>query len=122
LLGVRDDGSVSGEKLTSDLKAPRFKTNGFFRAILYRPKAKAAAIGREPGVQKGVQKSAQKGAQKTSERILELIERNPSITMAELAEQLHKSQSAIKKNLRILKSEGVIRRVGPDKGGHWQKL
>jgi len=103
---------------TAGLKAPKFKTNGFFRAILYRPKSKPAVIGKELGDQKSTQKSTQK----TSQKIIELIERHPSITMSELAEQLHKSESAIKKNLRILKTKGVIKRVGPDKGGHWEKL
>jgi ATP-dependent DNA helicase RecG len=30
------------------------------------------------------------------------------------------STTAIYKNLSKLKRKGVIRRVGPDKGGHWE--
>ncbi len=30
------------------------------------------------------------------------------------------SEIAVKKNLRKLKDLGRIRRVGPDRGGHWE--
>jgi ATP-dependent DNA helicase RecG len=134
--------------IAAGLKAPKFETKGLFQAVFYRPKVKAAVVAEKPsarkteskgspngppkgspkgprktsqkGAQKGTQKGAQKGVQKTRERILELIQNNPSITMAELSQQLNRSQSAIKKNLRLLKAKGIIKRVGPDKGGHWQ--
>ncbi len=30
------------------------------------------------------------------------------------------SVKAIEKNVRLLKSAGRLRRIGPDKGGHWE--
>ena len=44
----------------------------------------------------------------------------PEITIAELAEATGLSASGVKKNIRKLKEANRIRRVGPDKGGHWE--
>ena len=99
----------------SGLPKPKFKTNGFFRALFYRPAQKTSAIFREPGVQKG----AQIGSQKSSQKILELIATNPEITIEKLSTKLGISQRAVKKHLHALKAKNLIRRIGPDKGGHW---
>jgi len=32
------------------------------------------------------------------------------------------SVGGVEKNILLLKSEGLIRRVGPDKGGHWEVM
>lgn len=43
-----------------------------------------------------------------------------AITIAQLAATLGISDRAIKKQIAQLKAAGRIRRVGPDKGGHWE--
>ncbi|MBQ2170733.1 MAG: winged helix-turn-helix transcriptional regulator [Paludibacteraceae bacterium] len=68
--------------------------------------------------QKGGQKSGQKSGQ-TTEQVLELIKANPNITRAELSSALDISPSAIQKHIDKLKGTR-IRRVGGDKGGHWE--
>lgn len=40
-------------------------------------------------------------------------------TTKTLAESLGLSTKAIEKHLAKLKAEGIIARIGPDKGGHW---
>lgn len=55
---------------------------------------------------------------KTTQKIISLIRNNPEITRTELAEQTGLSADGIKRQLKQLKDKGVIRRVGPDKGGH----
>jgi len=35
---------------------------------------------------------------------------------------LEKASGTIKEHIRILKKEGRIRRVGADKGGHWEVI
>ena len=42
----------------------------------------------------------------------------PDITMAELANATGLSITGVKKNIRKLKDANLIRRIGPDKGGH----
>ncbi|MBI4676996.1 MAG: putative DNA binding domain-containing protein [Elusimicrobia bacterium] len=93
------------------LKEPEFDANGFFRAVFHRSPEFSLA----PGTQKGSQKSTQKGSQK----ILALIAERCDVTIAELAVHLRISPRAVKKHLRKLKARGLLRRVGPDRGGRW---
>lgn len=66
--------------------------------------------------------SSQKSSQKSSHKILELMKQNPAITTTELAQLLNISRRAIAKQTALLKEKGLIRRIGPDKGGHWEVL
>ena|GEM_PF-1318647 len=71
----------------------------------------------------GLVENGQKGSkEKSKEKILRLMAENPIITMQELAESLGLSLAGIEKIIRILKQQGRLRRVGPDKGGHWEVL
>ena len=49
-----------------------------------------------------------------------MIESNPTITLNEIAEQLGKNPRGIDKHIKQLQDQGIIRRVGPAKGGHWE--
>ena len=51
--------------------------------------------------------------------ISKLIE-SPNISASELALLVHKSQRQMQRILSMLKANGIIRRIGPDKGGHWE--
>lgn len=51
---------------------------------------------------------------------MEAIAKNSVITIKELQEMTGLSESGVKKILRNLRAIGQIRRVGPDKGGHWE--
>jgi len=44
----------------------------------------------------------------------------PKITYAQLVNITGKSREAIRKNIKSLKKAGIVKRFGPDKGGHWQ--
>ena len=52
--------------------------------------------------------------------ILKLIKENPYISKKELSETIGISTTAIDKNITRLKKEGLLKRIGPDKGGHWE--
>lgn len=60
--------------------------------------------------------------QKSSQKILSCLKMNPKMTILELASALNMSQSGIKKTLKSLKQTGLIQRIGPDKGGHWEVM
>ncbi len=64
--------------------------------------------------------ATQKTTQKTTQKIVWLIKANPRITRKELAEKIGITQDGIKYNLDKLKRQGILKRVGPDKGGHWE--
>ncbi len=58
----------------------------------------------------------------TVEKIIELIIHNPQITVKEIYSQLNITRRGIEEQIKTLKSQGLIRRVGPDKGGHWEVI
>lgn len=53
-------------------------------------------------------------------KILSLVGENPDITIPKIAESLKISTTAVENNLKKLKQKGLIRRIGPAKGGHWE--
>ena len=63
---------------------------------------------------------AEGGRGKTRDIILGLLSKHPFFTTADLAATIGISAKGIEKHLSKLKSEGVLKRIGPDKGGHWK--
>lgn len=53
------------------------------------------------------------------ETILDLVRKNPTITLKELAFQLNQSKDGIRYHTNKLKTKGVLRRVGT-KNGYWE--
>jgi len=72
--------------------------------------------------QGGKKKVVRKGGKKTGDRLLELIRSNPKVTFAEMVSVIGISRSAIQKHIERLKDAQRLRRVGPDKGGHWDVI
>jgi ATP-dependent DNA helicase RecG len=56
---------------------------------------------------------------KTSVKILSLMRENSQVTTAEIAGTIGKTTRAIEMQVAKLKAEGLVERIGPDKGGHW---
>lgn len=59
---------------------------------------------------------------KTPEQILVLLAKQPTLTLAEIAEHLGKSPSTIERAVAKLKQQNKLTFHGPKKGGHWQVL
>ena len=66
------------------------------------------------------QKTTQKNTSSTTQKILQILSENPKSSRKELALKTGLSEDGIKWNLDKLKKENKIRRIGPDKGGHWE--
>ena len=60
--------------------------------------------------------------QKTTQRILEQMKANPYVSLEEFAEICGLTSDGIKYNIRKLREKGIIKRIGPDKGGHWEVI
>lgn len=60
--------------------------------------------------------------QKTTQKIVEQMRSNPTISIKELAELCGLTRDGINYNIRKLKNKGIIKRIGPDKGGHWEVI
>lgn len=59
---------------------------------------------------------------KSREKILDLLRTHPEYTTAILARQVGITTKAVEKQLARLKTDGLLRRIGPDKGGKWEVL
>ena len=70
--------------------------------------------------QKTARKTAARTTQKNASKILSVLRRNPNATRKDLVAVTGLTEDGVKWNLRKLKAAGRLRRIGPDKGGHWE--
>ncbi len=83
------------------LPAPLFQKEGMFTVTLMRPL---------------------KSREKSREKIKALIKENPNVKTMEMSEIIGISIKGIEKHIANLKKEGIIDRIGADKGGNWKIL
>ena len=55
-----------------------------------------------------------------TKNILDLVNNNKYIILQELADSLGKTQDGINYHINKLQNQGLLKRVGHDKGGHWE--
>ena len=60
------------------------------------------------------------GLSPNQKSILELIAKDPMISAQQLAQIVGISSRKIEENIAKLKRRGRLKRIGPDKGGHWE--
>ena len=100
---------IKGEMKKAGLKEPVFQFGKFFAVTLFRPTQEE--LGKMAG---------ETTTQKTTQKILELIKQDSKISKRELAEKIGITEDGIKFSLNQLKKQKKIKRIGPDKGGHWE--
>ena len=54
------------------------------------------------------------------DRVLDLLKRQPGLSARELAALLNKTSRTVERWLKELREQGRLKRIGPDKGGHWE--
>ena len=82
-------------------------------AVMDRPKARVAALKQDKPESEG-KRSSSRG------QILSLLREHPYMSARDLAAAIGISAKGVEKNLGILKAEGALKRIGPDKGGRWE--
>ena len=87
------------------------KRDGGFSTTFYRIPAELT----EKGVERGVEKLTEK-----EQIILKLIIENAKISKEEMEHQGNLTKKSIEYNIRKLKDKGLLRRVGPARGGYWE--
>jgi DNA-binding IscR family transcriptional regulator len=65
------------------------------------------------------EKSSEKRIGSSALAIIAMIRDNPQVAISEMATKLGLSERAVEKNLRSLREQNLIVRVGPPKGGYW---
>ncbi len=79
------------------------------------------AVGKS-GKKSGKKKVVGKSGKKTVDRVWALLQERPQSTFADMVRVLGITRSTIQKHIANLKAAGRLRRVGPDKGGHWEVM
>jgi ATP-dependent DNA helicase RecG len=72
---------------------------------------------------KGLEKSREKGQGKrtrTKDAVLQYLTETPTLTIADLAAILNIGERRVRRHITGLKASGLLKRIGPDKGGHWE--
>ena len=54
------------------------------------------------------------------EKILSIIEKNSKVTQDELTKLTGLTRRGVEWNIDQLKKQGILKRIGPDKGGYWE--
>jgi len=99
----------------------RFKEVGTHFIVTFKRKGTVA----QEEVEKGVERLAEGLVERLAEnqkKMLKLMKANPYVSKKELSLKIGISTTAIDKNILSLKQKGLLKRIGPDKGGHWEVL
>ncbi len=99
-----------------------FEDKGTWFLVVLQKTGAAAHGGTGASPQESSLKSTLKSSLKSSLKILETLRENPHCTYDDLAATLGISRRAVTKQIQKLRLAERIRRVGPDKGGHWEVL
>ena len=98
---------IVDECAKADLPEPQIIAEGGYTKVVFaRPEENS--------------KGGMKGGMKTAETIVAMMRENPRVSIDDMALSVGKARSAIIKQIARLKSVGIVRRVGPDRGGHWE--
>ncbi len=68
----------------------------------------------------GVVEKVEEKVVENQKKILEEIRKDKYTTAKKLSATIGISERKIQDNMRKLREKGLIKRVGPDKGGHWK--
>jgi len=89
---------------------------GYFVELNYREQRTATISRNSPEVDEA------SGEKKSSQKILEAVEADSEITIAQLSEFCGISTRAVQKNIEVLKNRGLLLRIGSDRGGCWRAV
>ena len=59
---------------------------------------------------------------KTSGKIIKVIRDRETITIPELANLIGVTERSVERNIRKLQSDGLLKRIGGRKQGHWEVI
>ncbi len=58
-----------------------------------------------------------------SKKVIELLENNPTASVNDISQKIKEvTKRTIERSIARLKAQGRLRRIGPDKGGHWEVI
>ena len=116
---------ICREQEANGANVPSFRTDEFILKITVPKVSEKVNVNDERvdiNVTENVTDASQKTSQKTSQKIIDLIKEDPYISTSKMAEIIGVDRRNIARNIKKLKEQGAVRRVGPDKGGFWEVI
>jgi Fic family protein len=113
--------AILENKLTALIKIAKGEISEFIEAKddeKIGQKTVEKTVVRKSGTESGTENDTESGTE--NEAIIALMQQMPKITIDAIAAQTQKSRRTIIRRIQKLKTEGVIERVGGDKGGYWK--
>lgn len=113
---------IAHECAQHGIKPPDYDSGMSGLMLTFRASAAYLALINPKQAGPGSGGTTEKGSGKMSGKIVVAILENPEITIPELAGRLQRTERTIERLISRLKADEVIKRIGPDKGGHWEVL
>ena len=106
----------------------RYDASGIWTTFKFEYPERAMTQYEQDATQKATQKNdpettrnrPETDREKQENAILELIKENPYIQRKEMISRLGIHESSVKRRLASLQEKGIIRHIGPNKGGYWE--
>lgn len=115
---------ICREQEANGANVPSFRTDEFILKITVPKVAEKVTVNvtEKVNATENIIYVSQKTSQKTSQKIIDLIKEDPYISTSKMAEIIGVDRRSIARNIKKLQEQGVVRRVGPDKGGFWEVI
>ena len=111
---------ICREQEANGANVPSFRTDEFILKIMVPKVAEKVTVNFTEKV--NATENVIDASQKTSQKIIDLIKEDPYISTSKMAEIIGVDRRSIARNIKKLQEQGVVRRVGPDKGGFWEVI
>jgi len=112
---------INEECKAAGVKVVFEKIKSGFTVVFHRPDMQGAIKSKVAGkVPEKVTVKVPERVTENQKRIIELISQDTHITIEKIAQSIGISERKTKSNIAKLKGKGLLRRIGPDKGGHWE--
>ncbi len=116
---------VGAEKMEQESRVKssvktRVKSRGENCKKVFGNNGERTQCGKRGGGKSSVKSSVKKLS--SAEKIVAYLRTTPTASAHELSIVVNLTVRAVEKNLRTLRESGRLRRVGPDKGGHWEVI
>ena len=115
-----DFDRICREQEANGANVPSFRTDEFILKITVPKVAEKVTVNVTEKV--NATENVIDASQKTSQKIIDLIKEDPYISTSKMAEIIGVDRRNIARNIKKLQEQGVVRRVGPDKGGFWEVI
>lgn len=102
------------------LKEPKFQYDEFFEASFLRPSYYDKNYGTYDLASKKKVNNNEIQLSKIQQQIINIIIEKPNVTQLEIAKELKVSRQSVATNIKELKDNKVLERVGANKKGYWK--